>query len=97
MLVGEAVSGKGAGTQGSGFTITNCNPDFGFWQVGSRTVWNPVRELDVGVEVIYSQINSAFSGPVTLTANGTVPAGPFTARDVNFVSGVFRVQRNFLP
>jgi hypothetical protein len=91
------LSGKGAGTQGSGFTITNCNPDFGFWQVGSRTVWNPVRELDVGVEVIYSQINSAFSGPVTLTANGTVPAGPFTARDVNFVSGVFRVQRNFLP
>jgi hypothetical protein len=47
--------------------------------------------------VIYSQINSAFAGPVTLTANGTIPAGPFTARDVNFVSGVFRVQRNFLP
>ena len=33
------------------------------WQVGSRTIWNPVRNLDLGVEALYSDLSkSAFSG-----------------------------------
>src|SRR5215213_4280487 len=27
----------------------SCNPDFSFFQTGSRTLWNPVRNLDIGV------------------------------------------------
>jgi hypothetical protein len=53
--------------------------------------------LDLGVEVMYNKVLTGFSGPVTLAANGTVPAGPFNAKDQDVVSAVFRVQRNFLP
>lgn len=97
LCAGLAAGGAGSAANAGGFTPANCSPDFGFWQIGSRTIWNPVRELDVGVEVIYSRINSAFEGPVTLAANGTQPAGPYTAGDTGFVSAIFRVQRNFLP
>jgi len=66
-------------------------------QVGALVDWNPVPMLDLGVEVMYNKVLTGFGGPVTLAANGTVPAGPFTAKDQDVVSAVFRVQRNFLP
>jgi hypothetical protein len=94
---GLAAGGAGASNTAGGFTPTNCNPDFGFWQVGSRTVWNPVPELDLGVEIMYNKINTGFSGPVSLAANGTKPAGIYNASDVGFASFIFRAQRNFLP
>jgi Porin subfamily len=97
LCAGLAPGGAGSAANAGGFTPTNCNPDFSFWQVGSRTVWNPVRELDLGVDILYNKLNSAFAGPVTLSANGTAPAGPYTAKDTDVVSAVFRVQRNFLP
>ena len=56
-----------------------------------------MRELDLGLDILFNHINTGFAGPVQLSANGTVPAGPFTASDANVVSAVFRVQRNFLP
>jgi len=34
-----------------------CNPDFMVWGVGTRTVWNPVRNLDLGAEIMYSRLN----------------------------------------
>ena len=94
---GAAAAHAGNATNAGGFTPTNCSPNFGFFQVGSRTVWNPVPMLDLGVEVMYNKVLTGFSGPVTLAANGTVPAGPFNAKDQDVVSAVFRVQRNFLP
>ena len=94
---GLAPGGAGSSANAGGFTPANCSPNFSFWQIGSRTVWSPVRELDIGVEVLWNHINTAFAGPVTVSANGTIPAGPFTARDQDVVSGIFRVQRNFLP
>jgi hypothetical protein len=102
MLCAGLAPGAAAGHAGNagnagGFTPTNCSPDFGFFQVGSRTVWNPVPSLDLGVEIMYNKVLTGFGGPVTLAANGTVPAGPFNARDQDVVAAVFRVQRNFLP
>ena len=94
---GAAAAHAGNAANAGGFTPTNCSPNFGFFQVGSRTVWNPVPMLDLGVEVMYNKVLTGFSGPVTLAANGTVPAGPFNAKDQDVVSAVFRVQRNFLP
>ncbi|HVZ53206.1 MAG TPA: porin [Pseudolabrys sp.] len=59
--------------------------DWAFWQVGSRTVWNPVPNLDLSVDVLYNHIDTAW-GPLL----------PF-ADDKGWWQGIFRVQRNFYP
>jgi len=74
----------------------NCTPDFSFWEVGTRTQWNPVAQLDIGLEVLYSKLNSAFKGPATVQPN--VPRPGVTAIDDQGVwSAMFRWQRNFYP
>jgi hypothetical protein len=57
--------------------------DWKFWQVGSRTVWSPVRNLDLSVDVMYNHLNTAFA------AEGF--------QDQGWWQGMFRVQRNFYP
>jgi hypothetical protein len=97
ICAGLAPGGAGASTSTGGFTPTICNPDFSFWQIGSRTVWTPASGLEVGLDILYNHINSAFEGPVTVSANGTVPPGVMNARDQNVLSAAFRIQRNFVP
>ena len=53
------------------------------WQVGSRTVWTPVTNLDLSVDVMYNRMDTSFE-----TLGYT---------DHDWVSGMFRVQRNFYP
>jgi len=61
------------------------NADWSLWQIGSRTVWTPVQNLDLSVDVIYTDLNrSSFSGVGVFGSKG-------------FLSGMFRVQRNFWP
>ncbi len=72
----------------------NCNPDYSFYQVGSRTQWNPVPRLDIGLDVTYTGINTAYKGPGVYAANGSRPAvGLFD--DEGIWSAIFRWQRNF--
>jgi hypothetical protein len=59
--------------------------NWSFWQVGSRTVWTPVTNLDLSVDVMYNHLDTAWA-----TGTGTYD-------DKNWVSGMFRVQRNFYP
>jgi hypothetical protein len=77
--------------------VSNCNPDYSWWQVGSRTQWNPHPDLDVGVDVLWTHLNTAFKGTATLAANGARPAGVYTIDDQDILSVMFRIQRNFLP
>jgi hypothetical protein len=77
--------------------VTNCSPNFSFWQVGSRTQWNPHPDLDIGVDVVWTHLNTAFAGTATLAANGARPGGVYSISDQDVVSAVFRIQRNFLP
>jgi hypothetical protein len=58
--------------------------DWDYWQVGSRTVWSPVANLDLSVEAMYNHLDTAFRTP-----------GVF--EDRSWWSGIFRVQRNFYP
>ena len=51
-----------------------CSPNYDFWEAGTRTQWNPVPQLDVGLEVLYSARNTAFKGAASLPANGSRPA-----------------------
>jgi len=63
--------------------------DFQYWQVGSRTVWSPVQNLDLSVEVMYNNVNTAFDGGTSATLG--------TFEDKSWWQGMFRVQRNFYP
>jgi hypothetical protein len=33
----------------------SCSPDYSFYQVGSRTQWNPVPRLDIGLDITYAK------------------------------------------
>jgi Porin subfamily len=75
-----------------------CSPDFSWWQLGTRTQWNPHPDLDIGVDVLWTHLNTAYKGSsVALAANGARPAGLYTLDDQDIVSVMFRIQRNFLP
>ena len=91
-------SGLASGvTFGTSFrNVSNCDPNFSMSGVGSRTMWNPVPDLDVGFDVVWWHLNTAFAGTATLGANGAKPSGTYTISDKDTVSAIFRVQRNFL-
>jgi len=77
--------------------VGTCNPDFQIWQVGTKTVWNPVANLDIGLEVLYTNINTDSTGQVALGTNGSNPAGVYNIGDNGIWSGLLRFQRNFWP
>jgi hypothetical protein len=77
--------------------VSNCSPSFSFWQAGTRTQWNPHPDLDIGVDVLFSHLNTAFAGTATLVANGARPGGIYAIQDQDVWTVFFRIQRNFLP
>jgi porin-like protein len=84
----------------SGGAIAGCDFAFEVWGVGSRTVWNPVKNLDIGVEVMWSQIHQHMDPSKVVFnfgGNGNRAAGFYSPSDEGVVSGMFRVQRNFWP
>jgi hypothetical protein len=76
-----------------GGNVAGCNPDFSAWNIGSRTQWEPVRGLIMGVDVIYNHLNSAR----TATGLTTGSFGPVAVSDQSAWTGTFRIQRDFLP
>ena len=91
-LAGAAPDGTAA--------LPGCDFGFSVWAVGSRTVWQPVKNLDVGVEVMYSEINQKMDPNQILYnfgGNGARAAGNYTPGDNGAWSGTIRLQRNFTP
>jgi hypothetical protein len=83
-----AASGTGGAAGVAGGTGS---ADWQLWQVGSRTVWSPVQNLDLSVEVMYQGVETAFG-------NGSCNvAGTSCFDNKQWLSGMFRVQRNFYP
>jgi len=78
-------------------SATGC-ADWAAWQIGSRTIWNPTKNLDIGVDVVYTDLSkSAFAGDtVTFTPPGAA-ANTFTVGSTHIWSGIFRAQYNFYP
>jgi hypothetical protein len=74
----------------------SCNPDYSFWQVGTRTQWNPARNLDLGVQVMYTHLNTAYEGPAIVVPSGARPA-VFEIDDQHVWSVMVRAQTNFYP
>ncbi|MGE4255872.1 MAG: porin [Xanthobacteraceae bacterium] len=81
----------------------SCNPDVSWYQVGSRTQFNPAPLMDIGLDVFYTKINSAYEGPVNWVANGSRPACTNSAilgcdfADKGTLTAIVRWQRNFYP
>ena len=61
------------------------NADFSTWQIGTRTAWAPVNNLEVGVDVMYTKLNSRNTGTA------------LTSTDQSAWISHLRIQRNFYP
>ncbi len=57
--------GNGAGN--------SCNPDFSFYEIGTRTQWNPVPQLDIGLDLLYTRLNTAYKGAAPAGVNPGLP------------------------
>jgi hypothetical protein len=77
--------GRGATTLTPAGFFTGLS-DFNEWRVGTNLIWQPVSGLDLGVEVIYAQIDPR--GRVIL------PSGQTFGSDTAW-EGRLRVQRDF--
>jgi hypothetical protein len=77
-----------------GFQAAGCM-NWSAYQVGSRTMWNPVPNMDVSLEVMYSRVHSALAGTTSVAAGTGTSAA--TYGDQGVWSGVLRFQRNFWP
>ena len=79
----------------------SCSPNYSFFEIGTRTQWNPVQQLDIGLELLYTKHNTAYKGPGlygTVAAVGNAPRPFVTLFDDQEVwSAMFRWQRNFYP
>jgi hypothetical protein len=88
----------------SGATVAGCTPNWSAWNFGTRSQWNVTKDFYVGLDVIYSRINSASLGPnpVFLTstllpaAGGRAP-GLYSTADLDTVSATWRVHRDIVP
>ncbi len=72
-------------------SIATANSDWNYSQVGSRTTFTPVANLDLSVDVMYQKLGTANAGSF-----GAVPAGNVVG-DQSVWQAIFRVQRNFYP
>ena len=81
--------------------FAGCNPDFNVWNVGTRTIWNPVPNLDVGLEVMYTKLEteprSGARRARTSPGSGGRAVGLYAPSSEDVFSGLFRIQRNFWP
>lgn len=85
-----------AGGQTNFNTVTNCNPDYGHIYVGTRTQWSPVKNFLLGIDVMYTAIDTGFSGLANLGGGISArPTGVYTITDQNDVTAIFRAQSSF--
>jgi hypothetical protein len=62
----------------------------------ARTQYNPHPNLEIGLEVLYTKLNTAYAGPATVVPGA--PQNPVTRlEDQDVWSALFRWQRNLLP
>jgi hypothetical protein len=88
------VAAQGAFTVAAGVA---CDPGYSLWQLGTHHDWFPAAGFRLAVDVLYTGINTAFSGQtVTLGAKqGARPTGAYTAKDLGITSVMFRAERSW--
>ncbi|PZN96603.1 MAG: porin [Hyphomicrobiales bacterium] len=79
---------------GPGFTgITTRSLDPEELIVAANLVWSPVSGLDIGVEVLYTNLN--LRSPVGIVNNAAGRSGLFGIKSEDSIAGRFRIQRDF--
>ncbi|RAI30603.1 porin [Rhodoplanes serenus] len=84
---------------GSISNVSNCDADFSFWYIGSRTQWNIRPDFYMGVDVLYHRLDTAFAGLgdfVALTG-APRPTARYAIEDQDALSVTFRVHRDIVP
>jgi hypothetical protein len=82
----------------SGFTVTNCSPDFAFWNIGTRVKWMPHPLLEISTSVQMYRLETAHAGAGVVTANdGARPAGPVTFEDQDVFLFHLRLEYEIVP
>ena len=72
--------------------VIGCNPDFAFSQMGARTEWYPVAGVRLGLEVLYTNLETKHDpNTVRLNLGGT----NLVPRNQGITSVIFRAQRGF--
>ena len=91
------VSGAGAGAGSAAVAGVSCDNNWSYWNVGTRTQFNIDSSTYLGLDVVYSNLNTALSGMTAVAASGTQPAVARTLADQSAWTVQFRVHRNFYP
>ncbi len=95
--LGIGTLAPGASRSTTSVSGTGCSPNWSMSEVGTRTIWNPVPDLDVGFDVVWYHVNTAFNGGIaTLGQVGAKPSANYTISNQDNLAAVFRIQRNFL-
>jgi hypothetical protein len=91
--------GFGGGSGNAATAGAGCDMDWSAWGLGLRTEWKATKNLALGVEVLYAELNTAQTGTgaIALNANGSKPAGIYTLGDQDQVAIRFRATRSFYP
>jgi hypothetical protein len=78
---------------------SHCNPDSSWWQAATRTAYSPHPDLDIGLEILYTGLNTANKGATVNVgqASGAVPPGLYTFANQGIWTALFRVGRTFIP
>jgi len=80
--------------------LAGCNPNLTVWNVGTRSIWNPVPNLDVGLEVMYTKLeqnNDPGLIALNFAGSGGRAVGLYAPVNQDIFTGLFRIQRNFWP
>jgi hypothetical protein len=94
----------GVNTAAGGTVVSHCDPNSSWTQLGTRTMWNPVPDIDIGFDVSWLHLNTAFAGLGNLNPLGTLfqpgaggrPGGIYNIDNQDVFAAYFRIQRNFL-
>ena len=94
-------SGVAAGGAAAGGRANNCDLDSSYWVIGSRSQWNITKDLYVGVDVMYSKLNSVSLNPgqpgsgCWRSASTRLASRNVTDQDA--VSAAWRIHRDIVP
>jgi hypothetical protein len=90
--------GNGTGVGSTAVAAAGCDNDWSTWWVGSRTKWNVTKDFYMGVDVLYSSLQSASA------TNNFLPTAPTNGAarslfvgDQDALSVEFRVHKDFYP
>ena len=60
--------------------IPGCNMDWSTWWIGSRTQWNVTKDFYMGVDVLYTKLQTADINSRTTALTSSVPVGQSVCR-----------------